>query len=576
MIPIIFLLAVALIAVAVALLLVDRRRRAQSLRPEAQPGYVAGAEETDATGTTDGASDVIADGVGAGTPVDAADSVDSAAASGEPAEAISQNIKATSSDSVGARPSTDNDFVEEPNNPSGDAHLASDTHADGVQYADAHDESSAEKRRNSGQEPASGGESATGGESQPRAPQSQSSQAQPSQPASRKPLSSRKIRQMRKAWATARNATYSRIDRELPSYWQRTPDGDAKAVVSGFAHGREMHLADIAGATFLALRRPVASDEVFELRRSGGTSLQHVATEAGLVVAATNPELIHRVFDDRANAMLAELDPAVERVWSENEWSVARLVASAGPDEWSSALDSLAAFSDIARRLPPSEGEMISPETEQWDPTRPQLALEAMSPGNSSASARGGHLQAVPDGRDSSIGSAGLAGESSGVEEPLDVEEVVDMSDASEGAEVAGSRSSGGRKTEFQTIDQSSWRPVREAPLNSEDLPTRSTARKMGSGDVTIPEDMRSRGEEIPALGEDPEHSLLRERDGGIVRSNIRPSSIFKDYEDVLSDKSESGSDLGEASTTDPEANLDTTNSATPNPETSTHFENRD
>ncbi|ALA68708.1 hypothetical protein [Corynebacterium lactis] len=380
----------------------------------------------------------------------------------------------------------------------------------------------------------SGHESAGGGQ-----PVAASASAPRKEEHSRRPLRGRRLRQQRKAWAVARNATFARTDRELPSYWRRTPGGDAKAVVSGFSHGREMHLADISGVTFLALRRTVASDEVFELRRSGETSLPHVATEAGLKVAATTPELIHRVFDDRANRMLAELDPVIERIWSENEWSLAQLVPGADSEEWDRALESLAAFSDIARRLPPAEGETYSLETGQWDPTRLQLTAAAVDENQRASGLHGGRLQVVPEGKSGAptSSSPGSADFSSADEEPLEVVDVLDVEELDgigdepgAGADEEGSNRAGPKEQEFQTIDKSSWRPVRESSLKSEELPTRLTARRMGVSDVGMPADMRAHSEDIPALGEDPDHSQLKERGGSIVRSNARPASIFKDY----------------------------------------------
>ncbi|MDU4704605.1 MAG: hypothetical protein E6Y11_07705, partial [Corynebacterium sp.] len=277
----------------------------------------------------------------------------------------------------------------------------------------------------------------------------------------RRRISGRRVRHLRTAWAQERNSVYNRVDHELPSYWQRTPDGDAKAVVSGFAFGREMHLADVGGITTIAIRRSVSSDEVFELRRSGGTTLPHVATEAGLVVAATDPELIHRIFDDRATRMLADVHPAITRMWSENSWSLAQLIDNSVPEDWDGALASLSDFSDIARRLPPAEGETVAPDTNQWDPTRLQLTEQSVDSGSLISDGTGrGHLHAVPDQRrngsanhesqdhSSQNGHAqSHSAQNSKGEEPLDVEEIV----------YADSPSSSSAATADATTDDSQW-----------------------------------------------------------------------------------------------------------------------
>lgn len=367
----------------------------------------------------------------------------------------------------------------------------------------------------------------------------------------RRRISGRRVRHLRKAWAQERNSVYNRVDHELPSYWQRTPDGDAKAVVSGFAFGREMHLADVGGITTIAIRRSVSSDEVFELRRSGGTTLPHVATEAGLVVAATDPELIHRIFDDRATRMLADVHPAITRMWSENSWSLAQLIDNSVPEDWDGALASLSDFSDIARRLPPAQGETVAPDTNQWDPTRLQLTEQSVDSGSLISDGTGrGHLQAVPDQRRN--GSANHesqdhtaqnghaqshSAQNSKGEEPLDVEEIVyaDSPSSSSAATADAttddsqrSSQSNAQPTVVQAIDGSSWRPTRDIPLDPTALPSRSTARKMGAN-VGESEDFGDSGQQIPALGEDPEHSRMRSSRGRVVRSNVKPASIFTD-----------------------------------------------
>ncbi|MFW9176197.1 hypothetical protein [Corynebacterium amycolatum] len=367
----------------------------------------------------------------------------------------------------------------------------------------------------------------------------------------RRRISGRRVRHLRKAWAQERNSVYNRVDHELPSYWQRTPDGDAKAVVSGFAFGREMHLADVGGITTIAIRRSVSSDEVFELRRSGGTTLPHVATEAGLVVAATDPELIHRIFDDRATRMLADVHPAITRMWSENSWSLAQLIDNSVPEDWDGALASLSDFSDIARRLPPAEGETVAPDTKQWDPTRLQLTEQSVDSGSLISDGTGrGHLHAVPDQRrngsanhesqdhSSQNGHAqSHSAQNSKGEEPLDVEEIVYAdSPSSSSAATADATTddsqwpsqSNAQPTVVQAIDGSSWRPTRDIPLDPTALPSRSTARKMGAN-VGESEDIGDSGQQIPALGEDPEHSRMRSSQGRVVRSIVKPASIFTD-----------------------------------------------
>ena len=340
-------------------------------------------------------------------------------------------------------------------------------------------------------------------------------------------LGGRKTRQLRKRWAASINASYSRIDRELPSQWSRTPDGDARAVVSGFAHGREMHVAEVGGITTIALRRSVASNEILELRRGGGTRLRHVGSESGLLVAATNPELIHRIFDPRATAMLAQLEPTIARVWAEKDWSLAQLVPGTEPADWQAAIDSLAEFSTIARRLPPADGELVLPDTHQWDPTRASLTNESEADSAAGAAQpQRSHLQVVPAAPE----QAQPESADSAVEEPLDVEVVEDVEAAS------GEMPAASIPAEIEAIDHSSWRPTREQVLDSSALPSRLTARKMGassrSGTPDAATDANSAvpsGGHLPALGEDPQHSQMRSSSGRLLRRDEKPASIFTD-----------------------------------------------
>lgn len=576
MIPLVFILAVVLIAAAIVLFVMDRRRRNErttATRAVGSASTPAGAtsslddESTSPTGevpdaaveevalTQSDSADQVeqvevvpssADAVE--TPADDAVIVDDVAAENVddverqvPQSAMQASSEPESSDRV--TETDDAVFVDtEAGGDETDGVEADEVEADGDEAdgfeadsdkttgAEAVDESVAEavdvanEEGSSTEQPVDDAQDAPTETAQSPQPAKPAKPAQPSQPekpaqpvaATRRRLSGRKLRHLRKQWAQQRNATYNRVDHELPSYWQRTPEGDAKAVVSGFAFGREMHLADVGGITTLAIRRSVASDEVFELRRSGDTTLPHVATEAGLVVAATAPELIHRIFDERATRMLVNVHPVITRMWSENSWSLAQLVGGTVIEDWEAALTSLGDFSDIARRLPPAEGETVAPDTEQWDPTRLQLTEQESESGR-------GHLQAVPT-------SPRTHTNHDGGDEPLDVEEITAAGAAAgdEMGEQSQRTSQSTKQTDVQAIDSSSWRPQRDTPLDPTSLPSRSTARKMGSS-VGESEEIGDADQQIPALGEDPEHSHMRSSKGRVVRSNVKPASIFTD-----------------------------------------------
>ncbi|APT91454.1 hypothetical protein CSPHI_11265 [Corynebacterium sphenisci DSM 44792] len=275
-------------------------------------------------------------------------------------------------------------------------------------------------------------------------------------------------RRARKAWAAQRNAGFATADPALAGQWGRVPEGQARDVVSGFAHGREMHLADVGGTTVLALRRPVGSPEVLEFSRDGGADLREVGVEDGVLVSAGDPELIHRIFDDRAHRVLRRMPPAVTAQWAEGDWAISALAEGAGPADWDAAVDQLAEFADIVRRLPPTPGETGELDPAGWGPTRPAAddAEEHREPG--------GHLVGLPAGAPAREHREGEE------EDPV-------------------------------------WRPAPETAPEPVELPTRSIGTRRGEGEF------RGIGEadaDLPALGEDPGHTRARSTAGRVIRED--------------------------------------------------------
>lgn len=350
------------------------------------------------------------------------------------------------------------------------------------------------------------------------------------------PDGTRSHRRQRKAWAKQRNADYLRIDRNLQSNWRFTPDGDAKAVVSGFAYGRQSYVFDAGNHTIVALRRSIASEERLELSRNNVSELQKVAVEAGLLVSATTPQLIHRIFDDRANQLLIEVPTYVERMWSESNWALAQLPRSTGAEHWEKALQTLNNFSNIVKRLPPAEGEVANLDESGWDPTRPQLVSHDVT-ADDAASRRRGHLQAVTDREEDQAAEPTV--------EPLDVD-VVDAEVKDEGSpssiSITAISANRGDDTEAEN-----WRPKRDGTLDSMNLPSRSVPRKMGENNIAAQSQLQAQESTkarstIPALGEDPEHSQMKVTGGGIIRHNEKPASIFIDAADDSASSDASGS----------------------------------
>ena len=300
------------------------------------------------------------------------------------------------------------------------------------------------------------------------------------------PLGGLAARRARKAWALDRNADFSKVDAEIASWWSRVPEGDARDVVSGFAHGREMHLCDIGEVTLLALRRPVPSDEIMEFSRDGRTDLPEVGVEDGVTVSATDPEIIHRIFDSRAHRVLRDIPESITAVWAEGEWVIAAFADGSGPGEWDAALTPLAGFGDIARRLPPSPGSIGELDAAHRDPTRPTAADAARAAGADTATP--GHLRPLPD-----PSAATAPASATAVAEPVE--------------------------------EAPAWTPptASDHPLET---PTRSVGKRMGDGDFR---DLGESGADLPALGEDPEHSRAAVTGGRIIRPDSGPAGIFGD-----------------------------------------------
>lgn len=295
------------------------------------------------------------------------------------------------------------------------------------------------------------------------------------------PLAGLAARRARKAWADDRNADFHKIDAEVASWWDRVPAGDARDVVSGFAHGREMHLCDVGGVTLLALRRTIPSDEILEFSRDGRTDLPEVGVEDGITVSATDPEIIHRIFDERAHRALRDLPDVIDAAWAEGEWVIGAFADGSGPDDWDDALAPLAAFADIARRLPPSPGSIGELDAAHRDPTRPAAGDgEVAAPG---------HLRPLASG--SPVATAPAA--ATAVAEPAD--------------------------------EAPTWRPPTAPPVPV-DMPTRSVGKRMGDGEFR---DIGESASGLPALGEDPEHSRATVTGGRIIRPDTGPAGIFGD-----------------------------------------------
>ncbi|MDO4610610.1 hypothetical protein [Corynebacterium sp.] len=299
-------------------------------------------------------------------------------------------------------------------------------------------------------------------------------------------------RRARRAWAREINGEYTRADPRLSAVWARTPEGQARDVVSGFAYGSELRLADVGGRTVIALRRDAGSDVVLEFARDRGDGLSLVEEVPGGSVASTDPVLVRRLLTAAEIDSVRRMPGCVEALWAEGEWAIALLARESGPEQWEEALPAVAEFSGVARRLPPTDGgRSLDPAT--WDPTRPRAGDAGTDRDSADRGAPAGaagpmdrHLRAVPDAPAASPA------------EPQDEDPV--------------------------------WRPAPVAPAEPVDMPSRSVGRRMGDGEFRdLGSGAGDSASELPALGQDPDHVRAPRTGVRVLRDGDAPSGIFGD-----------------------------------------------
>lgn len=193
------------------------------------------------------------------------------------------------------------------------------------------------------------------------------------------------VRRERRAWAHEHGFAFVRADDYLAEEWERgaATGGDvARDVVAGTLDGRAFHVADLGAASVMAIRRPVGSDVVLDLRRRGvgaagdaaagehpaaaparadegadagaedAGRLEYIEETQGFDCWATSPAA-RWVIDDRVRSALAALPSAVRAVWCESDWTIAEAPRGTRVAAWEEAVASLGVIADAACALPP-------------------------------------------------------------------------------------------------------------------------------------------------------------------------------------------------------------------------------
>ncbi|WP_313512436.1 hypothetical protein [Corynebacterium variabile] len=336
-------------------------------------------------------------------------------------------------------------------------------------------------------------------------------------------------RRGRRHWAAAHGFEYTREDAFLTAEWpvslireiSATDQGPAaRDLVSGFLDGHQVHIADVAGSTLLALRRGAYSPVNVHITTTAAmpAGMRHDADldRAPFTVYATDNRAVGRMLDSRVEGALTALSGTVSDVAFSGAWVVARCARRTDADRWDALLPHLVALGSAARVLPP----LVTTATLDIavaDPTRPRPASgvhvsvdpaaepAAEEVGEDRDTARPGHLRAVPD-----VPAA---------PEP-EVEPDIGTGDAAE--------------TEAPGEPGEPTHPKVERPSDPVEFPTRSRGQVYGEADLdgSWPEDVTEDGlTSIPALGEEPTASASDDDGPRIVRAGTS-ATIFSDSTD--------------------------------------------
>ncbi|MGO3486901.1 MAG: hypothetical protein ACTIN3_06120 [Corynebacterium variabile] len=336
-------------------------------------------------------------------------------------------------------------------------------------------------------------------------------------------------RRGRRHWAAAHGFEYTREDAFLTAEWpvslireiSATDQGpSARDLVSGFLDGHQVHIADVAGSTLLALRRGAYSPVNVHITTTAAmpAGMRHDADldRAPFTVYATDNRAVGRMLDRRVEGALTALSGTVSDVAFSGAWVVARCARRTDADRWDALLPHLVALGSAARVLPP----LVTTATLDIavaDPTRPRPASgvhvsvdpaaepAAEEAGEDRDTARPGHLRAVPD-----VPAA---------PEP-EVEPDIGTGDAAE--------------TEEPGEPGEPTHPKVERPSDPVEFPTRSRGQVYGEADLdgSWPEDVTEDGlTSIPALGEEPTANASDDDGPRIVRAGTS-ATIFSDSTD--------------------------------------------
>ena len=373
-------------------------------------------------------------------------------------------------------------------------------------------------------------------------------------------------RRGRRHWAAAHGFEYTREDRYLTPEWpvsllhQISPDRvdpPARDLVSGFVDGHQVHIADVAGTTLVALRRSESSpvDVHFTTVAAMPAGMRHseLCDCPPFTGYSTDNRALDRMLDARVTGTLRDLAPYACDVVFSGAWLVAQLSGRAEAEVWERMLPQLALLGDAARVLPPrvTSTELDMPSA---DPTRPRPASGAhvdLAAGGSRDGAGGAY------GADSAAGAAGAPGTAGSPQQPAARGHLRAVPDAPQPDTSPDSAPDTVQPAEAAAEEPSPSVHVNR-PTEPVDFPTRSEARNFGdtsgmsdaAADLWNPDETQ---EGIPVVGDDDArprqgrgaHTADPSSDAPRIVRGYSEATIFTDGSDD-SDGSD-GTDGGDA-----------------------------
>lgn len=388
------------------------------------------------------------------------------------------------------------------------------------------------------------------------------------------------MKRRRKQWALDNGCAYDREDKAVAAQWPVSIIGHSATVptvrdmISGFFEGHQTHIGDIGEYTILAMRRSAGSPVRVHYSKAGampqGMRRTSLLDQPPFFSYATDVRALDRMLDSRLEDALAALSQVADDIAWEDNWVAVRMSKRLELSVWKAIIPHVRDMADAAMVLPPYELN-IPLDLIHADQTRPMpggpLVIEPGTRGVERTVAE--TLAGAEDSDDGygadyagqgDTGRAGNAG-STGNPRPAYIRAVPDavssavpdavsnsVSDAVSNGESnagtsadpdSGSTPSDHRDPSSSTDDSpvahaevpTADRPDITRPAEPVSFPTRANARWEDAEADFNDFPVAASSEEIPSLGEDPEHTgATASRQPRVIRVDIdEEATIFDD-----------------------------------------------